>query len=1472
MILERNEGKRMQEKTGYKLSRASIATVLAASSVTLGYPMQPNAAIKFNDVKVTDFFYTPVYELANKNIVNGYGDGTFRPYKNVTRGEAAKMLALSLKLDVANAETKQFSDVKSNNIFYKYIAALANKGIINGMPDGTFRPNEPVLRGAMAKMVTLGYEYTLANQLTHSFQDVSKTNFFRYYIQTLVNLGITKGTSAVKFSPNKPVTRGELATFISRANKVEVGKPTYIVDNIIGNKIYINSVGYTIGPNISKFIKVENKSALIGAYIEGTFSGKSLTAISKLTLNATGTPTSVYTLDGGNSKFNGDLIINGSYIRIQNWTLSGQTIVSETPRKSLASYNPLSNTRAASLTSTGSGIIDWDKPTNPDDGNLNNGTGYTAKLSPILKYVDFTNSVVQNLIIEQSGSYIKASKTLPKVTIRRDVKFVEINANMKELYLEGDESLTIYGKHNIETVYKNTFYSVFFNTNSRIGTLIVNNANGWIDLGTYVRIDKVIIPSKTTPNDIFDDYKNDNDKIGIIEDDTGEEVDRDPIENGIIPDVTKPIIQSLTLVPDSNHVTSTLTVNETGKYHYLILPKTSAVPTAREIVSAQNGLSGKGTITDADKVEENKYTTSFVTSGLESVTEYVMYIVHVDDAGNFSARFEEEFVTKDGTPPQFLSASAKGLAGGRRIEFNFKPSEKGKYYYFVRETQNVDNTITVDDIINQAEYTGTITDEHLIDGYTNIIRTLNGQPLKPETPYVIYAALVDESGNKTVKVKSVQAKTTELDETAPYVTGPSNTEKQKLIPVTTTEGLTQFYMYFNEKLDKTTAENVANYTLTGTGIVNVPNQAPIKPAKVEYSDFGNGSRVLITIPSLTGFVHGDTLRVTVSKNVLDLAENPFENVDNAPSGVTPRNFAEYQHNDPFFPELKISKVERDVAAPKSKIYYNASKAGTVYYLVASDAYEEKILGMKPEDFVAEFGPDPTTEFNDSQGGKIYLEGNSPSALKPPLTAEIGDSDFVYDYSNLNPSTFESYKIYMVLKDRSGRLSTVQSEIIISDKEAPQISSFDVKSVTNDDTKAKVTLTSENEGGTVYFGYAEKYVKAQGEDKYILNPAIFDGTQPKEFGTNMMLTNAQRKQQFLQFAPNVRDRVMVKGSLNEFEITGLKPHTEYVFYYAVEDAFGNFTVKNTSSQTMIRELYADGTKPHVINNNVVKDPFGNFVFTFNEAIGRVYEDQAVTGKASLNQISSITTNTLIEDILEIIPDNVGSTLAASNFEIISYQEGAYTYSPSKLIIKPKTGISVIDSFKVNLKLPDQDINNNTKNFALENVINYKYPANIDGSVIRRGRLLQDTYPNNINEIGRSTIAEVELSLGVDTNWNQTFYYAVVNDSFNIGNNEVLNNALVKEIMDNANAQSNVEVANIISYGKGSITGPSDLSSVKTIYALQYGKDPTTDLNVFYANSRLFFFTVDQYGNIVWAKAPNGEGHIKLQPKSITPTNP
>ena len=671
----------MESKSTQKLSRATAATILAASTVAVGLPMQTGAATTFKDVKQGEYYTDAVYELVNKGVINGYTDGTFKPNRNITRGEAAKMLAMALKLNLSNVQNNSFKDIKPTHMYYKHISALANAGIINGMPDGNFKPNEIVQRSAMAKMVSLGYKFSLATQLTHPFKDVSKDHFANYYIQTLLNLDITKGTSAVAFSPNAPVTRGQLATFISRASKADAGKPTYVVSNVTADKIYINSVGYTIGPNVRAFIKGANQSALLGAHIEGTFTGMTLTAISKLTINNSGTASNLYVLDGANSTYNGQLVLNGSYIRLKNWTLNGQTLVAETPRKSLASYNVLSNLRIASL--SGTGIIDWGTPTKPDSnsnlndsdsGTLNSGSGngrsYSAKMSSVQKYLDFTNAIVKNLIIEQNRTYIKATTDLLKVTIGRDVENVEIYADMKTLYLEGDTDVKIFGVHDIITAYKNSYYSVHFNTDAHIGTLIVDNSNGWIDLSEHVTIDKVIIPTGKTPNDIFDDYKNDNDNIGIIEDNKGDDVDRDPIENEIIPDVTKPIINDLRVAPDSNQAEVTLTVNETGKYHYLVLPKGATVPTVREIVSTQSGNSGSGTVSEGHVNSDGKYTTTFLVKGLESVTEYVIYVVHVDDEGNFSARVERDFVTKDGTPPQFMTATVTGLAGGRRIQFD----------------------------------------------------------------------------------------------------------------------------------------------------------------------------------------------------------------------------------------------------------------------------------------------------------------------------------------------------------------------------------------------------------------------------------------------------------------------------------------------------------------------------------------------------------------------------------------------------------------------------------------------------------------------------------------------------------------------------------------------------------------------------------------------------------------------------------
>src|SRR5690606_22147721 len=138
-----------------------------------------------------------------------------------------------------------------------------------------------------------------------------------------------------------------------------------------------------------------------------------------------------------------------------------------------------------------------------------------------------------------------------------------------------------------------------------------------------------------------------------------------------------------------------------------------------------------------------------------------------------------------------------------------------------------------------------------------------------------------------------------------------------------------------------------------------------------------------------------------------LAENPFESIATLPQGVTsPRNYAEYRHSDTISPELTINKVTRDVTNTSASVEYNASKAGTVYYMVLPDTFDPFAAGITPEDFVKEFEveDDEMTQFDipRPQKRKYYIEG-SPSNLRvlnSPLSAPLGDSSFLYRYGDL----------------------------------------------------------------------------------------------------------------------------------------------------------------------------------------------------------------------------------------------------------------------------------------------------------------------------------------------------------------------------------------------------------------------------------------------------------------------------------------
>ena len=105
----------------------------------------------FEDVKTGDWFYKEVETLYNIGIVDGMDEHKFSPDEPVTRAEFAVMEARFADLDYKDGNI--FDDVPNGHWAYSYINAAANAGWIEGYPDGSFRPDEPISRAEVVRLV-----------------------------------------------------------------------------------------------------------------------------------------------------------------------------------------------------------------------------------------------------------------------------------------------------------------------------------------------------------------------------------------------------------------------------------------------------------------------------------------------------------------------------------------------------------------------------------------------------------------------------------------------------------------------------------------------------------------------------------------------------------------------------------------------------------------------------------------------------------------------------------------------------------------------------------------------------------------------------------------------------------------------------------------------------------------------------------------------------------------------------------------------------------------------------------------------------------------------------------------------------------------------------------------------------------------------------------------------------------------------
>jgi len=168
----------------------------------------------FSDVSYTDTNYDAITYLYENGFVEGYSDGTYKPDNTINRAEFLKIVFEVLMtrdhadMDVTcDAENGMlFSDVSDDEWYSGYVCKAVYYDIVEGYPDGSFKPGQEINFAEAAKMIVLAFGY----DLPLLYDDVAMEWYDTY-------LYVLEQKNAVPESIDSPadfITRGEMAEIV----------------------------------------------------------------------------------------------------------------------------------------------------------------------------------------------------------------------------------------------------------------------------------------------------------------------------------------------------------------------------------------------------------------------------------------------------------------------------------------------------------------------------------------------------------------------------------------------------------------------------------------------------------------------------------------------------------------------------------------------------------------------------------------------------------------------------------------------------------------------------------------------------------------------------------------------------------------------------------------------------------------------------------------------------------------------------------------------------------------------------------------------------------------------------------------------------------------------------------------------------------------------------------------------------------
>ncbi len=195
--------------------------VTAGTIAPLIAPAPSFAQTSFSDVSSNYWAGQFIQELAQRGVIAGFPDGSFRPEEPVTRAQFAAMINKAFQ-KAQERQATNFVDVRNNFWAYSAIQQAYTTGFLSGYPGNRFEPNQNIPRQQVLVSLANGLDYAASNDaesILQYYNDSSSiSNYARAPIAAATEKQIVVNYPNVNFlNPQQTATRAQVAAFIYQA-------------------------------------------------------------------------------------------------------------------------------------------------------------------------------------------------------------------------------------------------------------------------------------------------------------------------------------------------------------------------------------------------------------------------------------------------------------------------------------------------------------------------------------------------------------------------------------------------------------------------------------------------------------------------------------------------------------------------------------------------------------------------------------------------------------------------------------------------------------------------------------------------------------------------------------------------------------------------------------------------------------------------------------------------------------------------------------------------------------------------------------------------------------------------------------------------------------------------------------------------------------------------------------------------------